>query len=372
MRPSFFSWLLCVMLSFAAVVPASAQSGADLQIEVRVVNQGDNERNSAYWLAFDRVLRRHVETRVQVDPAQREALMKNPSLYVQTFRYRKYNGATDNGLLGTRKVREGAPPAAVISVTFPKDLAAIIQQQLIPVIEEEAQPVEAPVLAMVAVEQQDNQFIIGGERGKKFQARAMQLAAANNLQLEFPVIEPADLEFITAADILAGDEERINSFVNQRYQVDKVLSGALYRVSPGTWQSDWRYSSQGGTTQSFSLTTTTLDEALVSAMTQISPGGGYLNSAYSDAYSDGDDGIAGVPIRVENINSLADYDNVLAMLRRLDASIVTESLEPDAMVFRTSDQAAASVTESLIASRNFEVVSADQFAGDVIFRFQGR
>lgn len=372
MRPLFLPWLLCVMLSLAFAVPASAQSGANLQVDVRVVNQGANERSSAYWLAFDRVLRRHVETRVRVEPAQREALMKNPSLYVQTFRYRKYNGATDNGLIGTRKVREGAAPAAIISVTFPKDLAAIIQQQLIPVIEEETQPVETPVLAMVAVEQLDSQFIIGGERGKKFQARAMQLAAANNLQLEFPVIEPADLELITAADILAGDEERINSFVTQRYQVDKVLTGALYRLSPSTWQSDWRYSSKDGSTQSFSLSTATLDEALVSAMTQISPGGGYLNSAYSDAYTEGDSTSAGVPIRVENINSLADYDNVLAMLRRLDANVVTEALEPDAMVFRTSDQAAASVTESLIASRSFEVVSTDQFAGDLTFRFQAQ
>jgi len=371
MRPSLLPWVLCLMLTSLFALPVYAQSATDLQVEVRVLNQTDSERSSAYWLAFDRVLRRHIETRIRIEPAQREALLKNPSLFVQSFRYRRYDSLADGALLGTRQVREGALPTAVIAVTFPADLAAIIQQQLIPVVEEQEAPPETPVLAMIAVEQQGSQFIIGGERGQKFQARATQLATANNLQLEFPAVEAADLDLISAADILAGDTQKTSDFVAQKYQSDKLLTGALYRLSPSTWQSDWTYSSAGNQAQSFSLTTATLDEALVSAMTQISPNNAYIGSTYSDS-SDGAFDQAGVAIRVENIQSLADYDTVLGMLRQLDAGVVTESMEPDTMVFRATDQAAARVRDSLTTSSNFQPLNTDEFAGELSFRYSAR
>jgi len=371
MRASLLSRWLYLMLATVFSLPVQAQLADDLRVEVRVVDQGNSERTNAYWLAFDRVLRRHVETRVRVEPLQREELMKNPSLYVQSFRYRSYDTFADGSLLATRSVREGEVPAAVIAVTFPTDLAAVIQQQLIPIVEQEELPIETPVLALVAVEQQGNQFIIGGERGAKFQARATQLAAANDLQLEFPVVDDVDLELISAADIMTANTQQINEFVTQRYQNDKVLTGALYRLSPTTWQSDWSYSSAGEQPQSFSLTTATLDEALVSAMTQVSPSGGFLGSAYNDG-SDENFEQSGVPIRVENIRSLADYDTVLTMLRRLDANVMTESLETDAMVFRATDQSAAIVRDSLIASRSFEALNTDQVVGELSFRYLAR
>jgi len=106
-------------------------------------------------------------------------------------------------------------------------------------------------------------------------------------------------------------------------------------------------------------------------MTQISPGGGYLSSGYDDNSADGFQR-AGVAIRVENIKSLSDYDNVLAMLRRVDTDVVTETLEYESMVFRTSEQGASRVLDSLAASQNFEPVNADQFAGDVSFRYRAR
>ncbi len=362
--------LSLVVLSFPVVSQVQAQSNRDFRVDVLVADQGSRQRDSAYWLAFNRVLRRQVETRVRVEPEQRDDLLKNPSLYVQSFRYRKFDSASDSSRLSTRKVREGATPTAVITVSFPADIAAIVQQQLIPVAVEEEIPVAAPVIALVAVEQQGNQFIIGGDRGKKFQSRAMQLASANNLLLEFPVIEGADLDLINAADILSGDTVRISNFVS-RYSGNDLLTGALYRLSVNTWQSDWSYSSGDQPVQTFSLTTATLDEALVAAMTQISPGGGYLNSTYNDG-TDASFERSGVEIRVENIKSLADYDNVLAVLRQLDAGIVTSSLEYEAMVFRATDQGAPRVRDSLIASRRFEPLNTDQFSDSLSFRYQAQ
>lgn len=362
-------WIFLLLLAgICAVQPgrAQAQSTSDFTVEVQVASQSNGERSSAYWLAFDRVLRNQVETLLLIEPFQREDLMEDPSRYVQSFRYRRVNPATDNVLLATRSVREGTAPTAVIAVTFPTDLAAIIQQQLIPVVEEQEAPAILPVIALVAVEQQGNQFIIGGDRGRKFQARAMQLAAANNLQLQFPEFTPEELELISAEDIFSGNTDRINNFA-ARFEGNDLLTGALYRLSPTTWQSDWSFSSGDLAPQSFGLTTATLDEALISAMTQLSPGaaGGFLSSG--GAIDRG-----GVSIRVENIRSLADYDNVLATLRELDSAVVTEILDFNAMVFRASEQGAFNVRDSLINSRSFEVINADEFAGELSFRYLAR
>lgn len=367
---NFTGGVLTLMLFFCLCTELQAQSVADFNIEVQVASQSDRERDSAYFLAFDRVLRRQVETRVRVEPTQRDQLMRDPSLYVQSFRYRQFVPGSDDSRLATPSVRNGSNAAAVITVTFPTDLAAIIQQQLIPVIEEPEAPVVAPVIALVAVEQQGTQFIIGGDRGLKFQQRATQLAAANNLQLQFPEITSEDLELITAADIFNRDTDRINGFAT-RFVGNELLTGALYRLSPTIWQSDWAFTGQDQQTQTFSLTTATLDEALVAAMTQLSPDGGYLGTSYDNNAVDTAES-SGVAIRVENITSLADYDNVLATLRQLDEGVLTESLEFSAMVFRATEQRAESVRNSLMASRSFEPISVDQFGGEISFRYLAR
>lgn len=378
----FFLAGLTTSLLVVQSTQVRAQSVNDFTVEVRVADQGRSERNSAYLLAFDRVLRRQVETRVRVEPAQREELMQDPSLYVQRFRYRSVVPGQDDIRLATRSVRNGTAPAAVIAVTFPTDLAAIIQQQLIPVAEEPLAPVIAPVIALVAVEQQGNQFIIGGDRGRRFQQRATELAAANNLQLQFPEITPEDLTLISASDIFNADAERINAFI-ARYAGNELLTGAIYRLSPTTWQSDWSFTGLANTgqeistaesplqeqqTRTFSLTTMTLDEALVAAMTQIGPGNGYLSGDTSvDSFER-----AGVVIRVENIRSLTDYDNVLAQLRQLDTEVMTESLEFNSIVFRASEQAAQRVRNSLSASNSFQPINDDQVGQGLSFRYLAR
>jgi len=97
-----FVWqLIMLLLTSGLAAGLQAQSLEDFNIEVQVANQSDRERNSAYRLAFDRVLLRQVETRVRVEPEQRSELMVDPSLYVQSFRYRGFLQGADNALLAT-------------------------------------------------------------------------------------------------------------------------------------------------------------------------------------------------------------------------------------------------------------------------------
>jgi len=358
---------LCLLLTFS--ITGHAQS-KDYQVDVLVADRGDDERKRAYRVALDSVLRRQVETQIQIDREQRREIMSNASLYIKTARYRQVNPSADSSRASTRAVRDSGKAAAVLVASFSSDLAAIIQNQLVIVAEPEEIVVDAPVIALVAVEQQGSQFIIGGERGKKFQARAIQLATVNNLLLQFPEFTPADLELIAAEDILFGETERINNFVSQ-FEATDVLTGAIYQLSSNNWQSDWSYVEQGKQPQSYNLTTTTLDEALVSVMSQISSGGGFASPGYLNGTTSSYQ-LAGVAVRIESINSLNDYATVLSLLTQLDNSVVTESLEDQAMVFRVSDDNGAYVSSSLASSRQFEALNTDPITGELSFRYQGK
>jgi len=366
------------------VTPVVAQTAEDFQIDVVVANYSENQRKSAYWLALNKVLRERIEGQLALGADERANLLENPTLYVESFRYRPYDAALDSARLSTRSVREGNAAGAVITVLFPSDLAGLIQQQMVPsAVEEEALPTAGPVIALVAVDQQGSQFIIGGERAKKFQSRAIQLAAANSLQLAFPELGAEGAPEIVPADILEGDAAMVQNIIT-RNQYGRVLTGALFAISSNTWQSDWQYFDSGRDSaadptvsvrsiepQSFSLTTRTLDEALVEAMAQISPTGGYLSSGYVS----GDQfigGAVGVALRVENINSLEVYEQVLTSLQSIDADLVTDSLEAGAIVFRASEQGAERLRSSLTASRQFDVMNVDQYTGEMTFRYLGQ
>ena len=100
--------IVLVLFCGGVVSPlAVAQSERDFTVDVVVTDQGSQQRDSAYWLALDQVLRRNVETRIRVETDQRKSLLKNPSRFVQSFRYRKFDSISDSVRLSTRSVREG-------------------------------------------------------------------------------------------------------------------------------------------------------------------------------------------------------------------------------------------------------------------------
>ena len=342
------SKLLASFLVFATLCFATPQGNAavaqDFTVEVVVANPGDRQRASAYWLALNRVLQRNMPAGA-IDEAQRKEILREPSRYVQSFRYRAYSAAGDSGRLSTRQVREGEPPDSVVAVTFPATLPGNIQRQFqVPVVEEVINPGTGRILALVAVEQDTSQFLIGGTRAQKFQSRMIQLGAANNMSFEFPLLDEADAAIVTPANILFDDQPVIEAMA-QKYQSTGTLTGALVRLSEQSWQSDWHYRINAGEDRKLSLTTRSLDEALLTAVTEIANLNGTATAGYLSAAGAFErDGVA---IRVENINSLAQHQQVLTLLRSIESSVITESLEPGVTVFRAPEGDAFSMQQRL-------------------------
>ena len=343
---------------------AQAQSAADFKIEVVVADQAENQRSSAYWLALDRILRRNMPDAI-TDPDQRAKVLREASRYVQSFRYRRFNIETDSGRLATRKVRDGAAADSVIVVTFPVGLEDILRQQAAPsaVVEtnEQIGQPEADILALIAVDQEASQFLIGGNRGSKFQVRMTQLGATNSLSFQFPALDRADQELISAADVLYNQPDPLDAIMS-RYETDRRLGASLFRLSEQVWQTEWRYVVAGQTVKTLNLTTRTLDEALVTALSELGgSGAGYRADNYlgqSGAFQRD-----GVGLRVENVNTLADYQSVLAALKKIEPTLITESLEAGAIIFRAPKATLSNLQQSIARMPQLSLMSTGAVAG---------
>ena len=356
--------MLLVACLGAMTTSAYAQTAADFKVDVVVADQGQKQRSSSYWLALDRVLRRNMPDAI-TDADQRAKVLREASRYVLSFRYRRFDATTDSGRLSTKAVREGAAPDSVIVVAFPAELETILRQQTAsPSAVVATEQVIAPVsdiLALVAVDQETTQFIIGGKRGRKFQSRMAQLGSNNKLSFKFPAMDRADKDQLSAADVLFNQTDKLDAIM-ARYQTDRRLTAALFRLSEQVWQTEWRYVVAGQVVQTLNLTTRTLDEALVTALSELGDSGaGYRADSYlgqSTAFQR--DGVA---LRVENINSMAAYQRVLAALKQIDPSLVTESLEPGAIVFRAPQSTLSAMQQSIARMSELRLLSTGAVAG---------
>ncbi len=347
-----------------------AQEVSDFVVEVVVADPGNSQRSSAYWLALDRVLSRNVPEGVIDGPTRRE-ILRDPSRYVQSYRYRKFDVALDGRRLSTREVREGAPADSVIAVTFPARLASIIQQQNQPVeiVEETVVAGSGSTLALIAVEQDGQQFLIGGERGKKFQSRMIQLGAANYLTFEFPLMDAQDKQILSPSNVLYNESEQLDQ-IREKYNSSSYLTGALVRLSADAWQSDWNLERAGQPPRSVNLTTQSLDEALITAITELTSSGNQSGPSYLT----GGSGFqrSGVALRVENINSLAQYELALSLLQAIDPALITESLEPGATVFRATAMDSTTLQQRLARQPLFSPIAVDAVGAELSYRFQSR
>jgi len=367
-------WMVGLTLAVSSWLSAAqAQTGTDFKVAVQVTDQGESQRRSAYRVALGRLLRQDLPAGL-LDDLQRREVLNNADRYVQSFRYRKFQEGADELRLATLQVREGSSAGSVIEVAFPADLAGIIQQELLPVAVLEESVVDSidsgQVLALIAVDQDGAQFLIGGSRGKKFQSRMSQLGAAHSMSFLFPVLDEADSQIVSATDVLYNQTDRLTAVI-QKYATQNYLTGGLFRLSADAWQSEWRYSSPGQQLRTINLTTRTLDEALITVITELANESGTdLTPATGLFGSNSNLQRDGIGVRIDNINSLADYQQVLDVLRRIDSTVVTEMLDAGAAVFRATGTSLASLQDSLANQPQFSALPVEQVGVSARFRYR--
>lgn len=350
-------WWFCILLAQLLAL-ASVQAQEVLRVDVLVADQGAGERNLGYRLSLDSLLR-NVLPLDTVSDAERGGIVRNAGNFVQSFRYRRFDPQADAGAipLSTDGARQPDSLPSVLSVTYPAELADLIRAQLAPEPEivESQLPQDARILALIAVDQQGRQILIGGKTGVKFQNRALQLARASDLQLVFPEMNELDRQAIGPADVLY-DQREAQELTSTRYQIPSRLTGALIRLTSGSWQSEWRYSRPGSADSTYRLTTSNLDEALVNVIGELAiadqdNGSGELNPLFGSTGIDAPE--TGLALRVGNIASLNDYHQALALIQQIDDGALAETLQADSVVFRLTTEDEPALIEQLARSGRF-------------------
>ncbi len=346
-------WLAFACLLQGAVIK-QVEAQETLNAEVLVADQGGSERNQAYRLALDWLLRNVLPLDTVPDGEQR-TVINAAGDYVQSFRYGRADPAViGRTALATVKAREPAATPSLLTVTFPAELAELIQVKLAPEqFEPAVEPENESILALIAVDQQGSQMLIGGKTGVKFQNRAVQLAASSDLELLFPRMDQPDRDALEPADVLF-DQRPALDLALERYAVTRRLTGALIRLASGAWQSEWRYSRPGAADSTYRLTTSNLDEALVTVIGEISEsgqnGGNELDPLARYGASTAP---AGVALRIDNITTLAHYHQVLELVQGIDAAAVPESVQARVVTFRVPGTDTFALEQGLAASRQF-------------------
>jgi hypothetical protein len=343
-------------LAGLSVAPVLAQGS--LNARVLVADQGSGERNLAYRLALDSLIRNVLPVDAVPD-SERRGVVRSAGDYVQSFRYGR---ASPDDIartgLATVKAREPDATPSLLTVTFPAELAELIQAKLAP--EQFAEPVEPEnqsILALIAVDQQGSEMLIGGKTGVKFQNRAVQLAATSDLELVFPRMDQADRDALEPSDVLS-DQRQALDLALQRYGVNRRLTGALIRLASGSWQSEWRYSRPGAAANTYRLTTSNLDEALVTVIGEISDASQNGGNALDPLARYGAPAVpAGVAVRIDNVTSLAHYHQVLELVQGINAAAVPETVQPRSVVFRVPGADIVALEQQLSANRRFALAN---------------
>jgi len=324
-------WLPVVLL-LAMALPGIALAQS-YKVEVLVADQGKRERNLGYRLSLASLLRTTLPPDLVPEELLPEVIKKSGD-FVQSVRYRRFDASKDIVRLATKKASDAGSAASILVVTYPAALEQILADQVTP---DEPAPVPQPivderVLALIAVDQQTSRSLLGGNTGVKFQKRLLQLGSANQLEIVFPQLDDTDRQLVSAESILTNQTDKLAA-VQQKYATGSRLVGGLFRLSNGAWQSEWRFIDQGLPRDTVNLTTNNLDEALIAVIDQITRP---INSG-----DPADAGLAGaqvvrkgVAVRVENVNSLRDYDRVRQVMLSVDSQAQPESIDPQAVVFR--------------------------------------
>lgn len=273
------------------------------------------------------------------------AAVKNPSRFVQQFRYDS-----------TLKQDETGQPLQRLSLW-----ARFDQAEVDTLLRSAGLPVwgrtRPAVLVWLGVEANAGRELVGSEDVSGLADTLYQSADRRGLPLLLPLLDLEDRARLSTSDIWAGFGDNILG-ASQRYQSETILVGRVYQVLPTVWEARWRlflkqtpydFSSQGDTVE------LALEEGL-----------GEVADLIAERFAR--QGVAGdqtlVALVISDINTLPDYARALRYLESLDgvSNVSPTEVIPGSVSFQLESRGGAETLTQIIAlGRTLGVVeSPDQ------------
>lgn len=135
-------------------------------------------------------------------------------------------------------------------------------------------------------------------------------AFAVGVPVVFPMLDLTDLDHISAQQVASLDAVALDN-ASKRYQADDVLAGRLWQNYQGLWQANWMLM-QGNQFQEWQTSGNSADANIQQVMSN-------LIKTFASQYADAEAGAGKetLVLRIEHVNGLNDYANVVQYLRNL-------------------------------------------------------
>jgi hypothetical protein len=269
-------------------------------------------------------------SRVTEDGALAEA-MKNPSRYVQQYRYRSEGGDGASG--GRLLLYASFDPASIDGLLRQHDFT----------VWGDARP---STLIWLGVEDQGSRVLVGAKDGGLLRDLIGREAARRALPVELPRLDSRGGNRVTTADIWGEFLEPIKE-ASQSYDAQAILVGRLFPLSSRRWEARWTLLYQGKAKrwQEQAVNATSL---ITEAMGRVTD---HLSQSFAQSFVAGRGELL---VRVEDVGSLEDYRRVIDYLKGVHGvkRVTTEALSHNVVRLRVSTAGGSEAVRQVIALGN--------------------
>jgi len=219
---------LCFVLSSITFSAQAAIVQGLYESEMLVASQSKAERDKAMKTALIEVLAK-VSGRPDVSTLANIAQALNkPSRYMQQYQYRKI---PENSYL----VTEAATGSQLMWIQFDeKAVNKLLQNNQLPVWGR----TRPATLVWLAVEQDGERFLIGGNSQEEIRFAIEKEAKRNGVAVLLPLLDLEDQTKLNLTDVLNNSQEAIFQ-ASARYQADAILVGRIGLTGGDSWQGRW-------------------------------------------------------------------------------------------------------------------------------------
>jgi len=304
--------LICLFSSFAL----NAADKVDLHsAEVKIADDSRAERKIAIRQALVKVLTKLTGIRDVEQQESSRRILSNASNFVQQFKYRREGIIlSEDSVLNepavaevvNEEVSELPKIQRYINVTFGADaLDSRLREAGLPVW---GNPRPSLLLWLVVDRNNQKQFIDADELAEK-NALLSEFAHLRGIPIRLPLMDLEDLSSLSVFDIVSSQYAVIKS-ASDRYDHDVILTGYLRLLPSQQWSVSWKLFNKSNISR-FSSNVLSLDEALLDGINQSAD---VLAHYYAPVLTA--DGAMQIKMKINNVESIKQYGEVLNLLKR--------------------------------------------------------
>ena len=316
-----------IVVSFLAIMPYGS-AFADIvqnlyEVEMPVEGQGREERTLVVREALKEILARISGRSEAAVLADDELLVPNPTLFVQQFRYQKFNA------------EDVIPPAPEDAKPYTQKLWLLFSEKPVAkFLRTNGFPVwgktRPATLVWLVVDDQKQRALISNSSQHSSRRYIEQEAHRKGLPFRLPLMDLEDQSKLQVTDVWGNFEDTILA-ASARYQTEAILVGRIYLSFAKTWNTRWSLYSAG---QRFDWEVNNI-ESLSSAVNEgLVKTGEKLSVRFTQVDTSLESDV--VTLHVKNITNLQSYNRVIEYLRSL--SVITrvsaDQVSADNVVFK--------------------------------------